>query len=536
MTAVLLEAPRSVVLPEIAEARAPRWPWLVAAGAYLQYIFVAVWLVNVQGYLLLDGASRTITAQILVRSRDPHLGAMGFYWPPLPMLVRVPFVLLLAPVHQTLFAGAISTCLLSALVIPVLAAIAKELQLSTAHTALLIALYALNPVVIFYAANGMSEAAFSLCLSITFLGYIRFSNSRSTKDMRLLSVGLALGMMSRIEFIPITFAVLLACALLLPRDRWKRAAVLIALPPFYVFVLWSWASSLLQGDAFYWYHFGKASGATPDVHPWLPDQLTLINILWWVLRMSLVYAPVLAILFLSGAMIGVDGRRWLGMMLMSFVLPAFIALQLIMHSSVGAQRYFSTLAVVGVVAAMWTLSATTRLTGRARLTVNVLVIGAVVSAALGVVPVNADRYQSSLQGDSVFFAPLLGREPYPYPKYLVGMQTLVDELDKSMSDGQFVAMDSQGGLPLFYTKHPERFILPEDRDFEQIISDPEGRFTYVIRPDVGLNSSFRIAIDRAMNSMQRGKFVLIKKIATAELWKYEPNPEPGANSTIGVPR
>jgi hypothetical protein len=36
--------------------------------------------------------------------------------------------------------------------------------------------------------------------------------------------------------------------------------------------------------------------------------------------------------------------------------------------------------------------------------------------------------------------------------------------------------------------------------------------------------------------MQRGKFVLIKKIATAELWKYEPNPEPGANSTIGVPR
>ena len=535
MTAVLLEAPRSVAAHDVAAVRAPRWPWWAAAAAYLQYVFVTVWLVNVQGYLLLDGASRTITAEILVRSRDPHLGAMGFYWPPLPMLVRVPFVLLLAPIHQTLFAGAISTCLLSALVIPVLAAIAKELQLSTAHSALLIGLYALNPVVIFYAANGMSEAAFSLCLAVTFLGYIRFSNSRSTKDMRLLSVGLALGMMSRIEFIPITFAVLLACALLLPRDRWKRATVLIALPPFYVFVLWSWASSLLQGDAFYWYHFGKASGATPDVHPWLPDQLTPLNILWWVLRMSLIYAPVLAILFLSGAAIGVDGRRWLGMMLMSLVLPAFIALQLVMHSSVGAQRYFSTLAVVGVVAAMWTLSSTTRLTGRARLTVNVLVIGAVVSGALAVVPVNADRYQSSLQGDSAFFAPLLGRDPYPYPKYLGEMQSLVAELDKSMTDKQFVAMDSRGGVPLLFSKHPERFILPEDRDFEQIMSDPEGRFTYVLKPEVGLDSPFGAAINKAMNSMQKGKFVLIRKIATAELWKYEPNLEPGSK-TMGGPR
>ena len=112
----------------------------------MQYLVVSVWLLDVQNYLLLDGASRTITAEVLVLSRDPHLGAMGFYWPPLPMFVRVPFVLLLAPFQQAVYAGAMSTCLLSALTIPVLAAIAKQLRLSTGQAALLIALYALNPV------------------------------------------------------------------------------------------------------------------------------------------------------------------------------------------------------------------------------------------------------------------------------------------------------------------------------------------------------------------------------------------------------
>lgn len=515
--------------------RKPRWPWWLALVAFVQYCAIGVWLVSVQGYLLLDGASRTITAQILVMSRDPHLGAMGFYWPPLPMFVRVPFVLLLAPFHQTLYAGAASSALLTALVIPVLAAIARNLGLSSRQTWFLVAMYALNPVVVFYAANGMSEATFALFLALSYLGYLRYSNSGETKDLRLLGLGLALGMMSRIEFVPITIAFTVACAFLVPRNRWKRALFLVALPPVYVFALWSWSASLLINDAFYWYHVGKTVGSTPEEHPWLPHDLTIVNIVGFVLKTSVTYAPVLIVLIALVAVRGIARQTWVGMVGVALVIPAFVAIQLVVRSTNAAQRYFSMMVIIGCVASMWVLSVTRHLQRPNRMLVGGLVALSAIGGAIAVVPLNNDRWQSSLQFESAFFAPLMGKAPYPFPDYLTGVQDLVEYLDSTLVEGDRVAMDSQGGVALLYTKHPDQFIVPEDRDFESIMSDPEGRFKYVIRPLEGLNSGYRIAIDKAMKSMQRGQFVLVKSVKRAELWKYELNTGlPTASNTQGT--
>jgi Dolichyl-phosphate-mannose-protein mannosyltransferase len=528
MTALMVHTeaaapPVSVPVAVTTGVRKPGWPWWLAIVAFVQYCLAAVWLTGVQGYLLLDGASRTITAQILVLSRDPHLGAMGFYWPPLPMFARVPFVLLLAPFHQTLYAGPASSAMFSALAIPVLAAIARNLNLSTAQTALLVGLYALNPVVVYYAANGMSEATFSLCLAVSYLGYLRFSNSRETKDLRLLGLGLALGMMSRIEFVPITIAFTVACAFLVPRNRWKRAVLLVALPPVYVFVLWSWSASLLINDAFYWYHTGKTVGTTPTEHPWLPRDLTMVNIVGFVLKTTVTYAPVLIVLVVLVVVRGIARKTWVGLVGVAAVIPAFVAMQLVVRSTNAAQRYFSTLVIIGCITSMWVLSAVRRLRRPGRTIVGSVVMLSFVGGAIAVVPVNNDRWQSSLQFESAFFAPLVGRKPYPFPDYLTGIKELAEDLDKRLEPGDRVAMDSQGGLALLYTHHPDQFIVPEDRDFESIMSDPEGRFKYVIRPLEGLNSGYRIAIDKAMASMQRGQFVLVKAVKRAELWAYQPN-------------
>jgi Dolichyl-phosphate-mannose-protein mannosyltransferase len=503
----------------------PRWPWWAAFAAFIQYTVIGFWLFNVQHYFLLDNASRSITARILIGSRDPHLGAMGFYWPPLPMLIRVPLVLVLAPLHQGPMTGAVSTAILSALVLPVLAAIARELQLTTGQGALLVGLYALNPVVVYYAANGLSEASFSLCLAISFLGYIRFCKSKNVKDMRLISIGLALGMMCRVEFIPITIGFVVACALQLPRDRWRRAALLIALPPLYVFALWTWASSILAGDALYWYHAGKASGSTPDVHPWLPQQLTPVHIIGFVLTTSLVYAPVLLVLVLLIGAGGVNRLRWLGMVLVAFALPAFIALELMMRASNGAQRYFSTMALVGCVLAMWVIS-TSGDVRRGGTTIRALAFVAMAVGVVAVIPLNNDKDNASLMSQQAFFGPLMGQSPPPQSDQVSSLGPLIEKLDPELEKGAFVAMDSRGGLAILLTRFPRQFIVPEDREFEEIMSDPEGRFTYVIRPTVDLGSKYGDAIDNAMHIVQNGRFEMVDKVAAAELWKYVPNATP----------
>lgn len=528
MTAVILR-PELVtpVATSTAEAvvspRQPRWPWWMALAAFLQYTVVGAWLLKVQGYLLLDGASRTLTAQTVVLSRDPHIAAMGFYWPPLPMFIRVPFVLVLFPFGQSLMAGAVSTAFISALVIPVLAAIGRALDLSTARSAVLIGLYAMNPVVMFYAANGMSEACFYLFLALSYLGYLRFEKSRSTSDLRLLSVGLALGVMSRIEFIPITMAFIVACALLTPRNRWKRVSFLVGLPPLYVFVLWTWASQLIAKDAFYWYHAGKISGSTPDIHPWMPDNLTLVNVVGYVMEMTFVYAPGLGLLLLFGVVRGIKRAHWLGLVLAGFVLPAFMALQLVLRTNNGAQRYFVVSAVSGVIVLMWVVATCARRRPAVSGLVYGLAVLSMVGGAIAVIVVNNDKWHSSLQSESAFFAPLIGKEPIPFPKYTEGLDDLIAKLDHELAKGEYVAMDSKGGIGLLYSQHPKQFIVPEDRDFDEIMSDAEGRFRYVLIRTDSLTSQYSDDIQSAMKGAVDGTWVLFDETETIQLWKYEPN-------------
>jgi hypothetical protein len=520
-TASRVATPTSRVAKRVGQ---PRWVWWMSIAAFVHYTVMGIWLLKVQGYLINDGASRTLTAQTIVLSRDPHLAAMGFYWPPLPMFVRIPFVLVLFPFGESLMAGAVSTAFISALVIPVLAAIARQLDLSAGKSAMIIVLYALNPAVMFYAANGMSEACFYLFLAVSYLGYLRYAKSRSTSDLRFLSVGLALGVMSRIEFIPITMAFIVACALLTPRNRWKRVAFLVGLPPLYVFLLWTWASQLIAKDAFYWYHAGKVSGSTPDVHPWMPDNLTLINIVGYVMEMTLVYAPGLGILLLFGLSRGIKRGNWLGLVLVGFALPAFMALQLVLRTNNGAQRYFVVSAVSGVIVLMWAVSASARLRPSVSGLVYGLAVLSMVGGAIAVIVINTDKWHSSLQSESAFFAPLVGKKPIPYPSYIDGLDELIAKLDHELAKGEYVAMDSRGGFGLLYSHHPKQFIVPEDRDFDEIMSDAEGRFRYVLITTGGLTSQYSDDIQAAMKGAVDGKWMLFDETATIQLWKYEPNP------------
>lgn len=529
MTAVMARpkalTPAVVTRPSVAVRPAvPRWPWKMAFAAFVLYTVLAVWLLKVQGYIINDAASRTLTAQTVVLSRDPHLAAMGFYWPPLPMFARIPFVLLLFPFGQSMVAGAVSTAFISALVIPVLAAIGRELNLTTAKSALLIGLYAMNPVVIFYAANGMSEACSYLFLAVTYLGYLRYSSSRRTEDLRLVSIGLALGVMSRIEFIGITIAFVVACALLTRRDRWKRMSFLVALPPLFVFLLWTWASELIAKDALYWYHAAKTMSVTPAEHPWMPDHLTVVNIVGYVMEMTLINAPGLGILLLFGLVRRINRRNWFGLVLTGFALPAFVALQLVLRSSVGAQRYFVVSILVATVALMWVVSTTAQSRPAMHGAIYGLAVLAMVGGAIAVVPLNNDRDQSSQQGESAFFGPLIGKKSLPNERYIAGLDLLIRKLDPELAKGEYVAMDSRGGFGLLYSKHPKQFIVPEDRDFEEIMSDADGRFRYVLMTrSGGLTSQYAGEIRAAMDNTANGKFVLVDETATVQLWKYEEN-------------
>jgi hypothetical protein len=280
---------------------------------------------------------------------------------------------------------------------------------------------------------------------------------------------------------------------------------------------------LIAKDALFWYHAGKASGATPDAHPWMPTKLTLLNIIRYVMEMTLINAPGLGVLLLFGVARGIKRANWFGLVLTGFALPAFLAMQLVLRTSYGAQRYFVVSVLVGAIALMWVVSESAYGSPQLRGVVNGLAVLAMVGGAIAVIPLNNDKWQSAQQGESAFFAPLVGKKPIPYPNLVDGLDRLIENLDGELAKGAHVAMDSRGGLGLLYSKHPKQFIVPEDRDFEQIMSDPEGRFQYVLKTTTELTSPYADQIEAAMRGTVDGTFVLIDHTGTMELWKYVSN-------------
>ena len=78
---------------------------------------------------------------------------------------------------------------------------------------------------------------FALVTACLLLGVLRYSSSRSVRDLGLVGLVLAVGIATRVEFIPVAFVVAICCAALAPVELRKRTIAIVLTPPAFVFVL-----------------------------------------------------------------------------------------------------------------------------------------------------------------------------------------------------------------------------------------------------------------------------------------------------------
>jgi hypothetical protein len=137
---------------------ADRALFLACAAAYVAIGAVLALHFN---SLIGDTQARVANAWYVLFSRDPHLGALGFVWQPLPsvlLLPILPFKAIWPALTQDAFAMVIESALTMAGSVCVLLGITRDLKLTRPTQWFIVALYALNPMIVYYAANGMSEA------------------------------------------------------------------------------------------------------------------------------------------------------------------------------------------------------------------------------------------------------------------------------------------------------------------------------------------------------------------------------------------
>ncbi len=236
----------------------------------------AIFLLSFAGYLVAaailvlgfhsivgDAWSRVGNADYMLFSRDPHLAAIGFVWGPLPSLLTLPLILfwrIWPDLVAVGFAGSIVSAACMAAAVWQVWESATDWGVNGRTRAAIVAVFALHPMVVYYAANGMSEAVFMLTLIVAARYVARWLRDGTLAALVLGGIALALGYLTRYEAIP---AALGAAALvgvvgaLRAHGTGRRRALtgladatVLLVPAVAAFVGFAFASLLIVGNPF----------------------------------------------------------------------------------------------------------------------------------------------------------------------------------------------------------------------------------------------------------------------------------------------
>ena len=226
------------------------------------YLAVGHWLQVQHGFIMGDTLSRVVATQSVLFSRDPHLAALGFIFTPVAAMVQIPAVALGAvwpDIAGRAFAGTIMSATFMAGAAVQMFSMGADRGLPRAYSVTLTLLFALNPMIVFYGSNGMSEAPFIFFMTWAVRRLILWMVDDDVHHL-VAAGGIAMGLayLTRYDAAACVAAAgfLVAITTYLrakPPPRLRRAfldMLIVSGPGFLAFLGWAAAGWLITGEAF----------------------------------------------------------------------------------------------------------------------------------------------------------------------------------------------------------------------------------------------------------------------------------------------
>lgn len=231
-------------------------------SALAVYLAVGYWLQVRHGFILGDSLSRVAAAQSVLFSRDPHLAAIGFIFTPLTAMLQIPQIAL-SPLWPGLadkaFAGSIMSAVFMAGAVVQILSMGTDRGLPRGYLLTITTLFALNPMIVFYGSNGMSEAPFLFFLTWAVRRLISWMVDDDVHHL-IAAGGVAMGLsyLTRYDAVACIAAAGVVVGVVTylrarPAPRLKRAILnllLVSGPGLGAFLGWAVASWLITGQPF----------------------------------------------------------------------------------------------------------------------------------------------------------------------------------------------------------------------------------------------------------------------------------------------
>jgi hypothetical protein len=487
--------------------------FILAFGSY----FSVAWLLDLKYKIFpADAFSRMANGFYVLYSSDPHLAAVGFVWEPLQsfadMVVLLGNHLWPALSHSDMAGSLVSALAMAGAVFQMCAAL-REWGVSRAPRIVLTAFFALDPMILYYGGNGMSEALYLFTLITSTRYLLRWMRCGDLRSLAYSAVALAFCYLTRNEA---ALAALLGGLAVGVVSFWRAEGrrttrlktglsdlVIFGVPAFTAAVGWAICSyviigQFLDGGALsvrLAHQRLQSHNTLPDrviyeVHaigalaPFLPILLVVAAVVAFKRRDPRVMAPVavlggsLGFDMLSYLSNAIDSalRYWiavvpLGILLLGSLVaavqthrPAPVAVPVRNRSSRAGVR------VLGVPAALCLVLVimipTTVFTGSGMLNSQ---IGIEESQQIGFV------FKAHLTANHVEVYPFaLAMDRYFGGRHLPNGDVVVDNADASGCVPQMIVTSSQ----------PKLFVIPNDRDFQRVLADPIAFHShYLLVPD-----------------------------------------------------
>jgi hypothetical protein len=509
LRAAWLARPRLGVRAHATEARV-----LFAVGV-LAYLTVGWLMVFVAQTVVGDAWSRVGNAYYILFSRDPHLAAIGFVWNPLPSLAVLP-LLPLSIIWPDLvgagFAGNIVSALFMAAAVVQVAGMLRDLGVSRGPRLLLVATFALHPMILYYGANGMSEAPFLFFLIVIIRYLARWMRSPETSPLVVAGLALAGAYLTRYEAaaaagVAIVLVAVVGAVRSAAGERRMAAAaeaLLFGLPFAAAFGLWSLASWIIVGSPFETFTsvYGNSSQVALSAEAIQSSTgRGFVEATAYAISQIVGLEPLLVPALILAA-VAVVVARDLRIVPTVLILGAVIGFSLVAFAtgkSFGWLRFYIAVVPLAVLAAGFVVGAIESRAGRLgrlkRSATAALALAAIVTAVAGLPAAAGTIREDRLAREEAHQlrglipdASRPGDVPPERAQYQLGgkVAAYVDAL--APGDGR-VLVDVAIGFPVvLQSRHPRQFVITTDRDFEAAVQAPSqfGVEYLLVSPAAGL--------------------------------------------------
>ena len=451
-----------------------------------------------------DAFSREANGFYVLYSLDPHLSAMGFVWNPgmsVADLVPLLFYPLWPPLATHIFAASLASALFMAGAVYQVYWTLREWGVGRPVRLVLLVVMALNPMILYYAGNGMSEGLYLFTLVATsryLLRWLREDDLRS-----LVYAGTALGFCYLVRNEAAAAALLAGAVVVTVRflremppsgkKVWSALTdlTIFEIPFILAFAGWAVCSYVITGQPFAQFTsiYGNSSQERFVKHQLFHGRIVTD------VHAVLYLAPLMPVIAIAAVVVAFR-KRDLGVLAPITVIGGGLAFDLLSYAAGSIEpflRYFITAVPLDVllVGSLFAKSpATVRpcehkpirpgrsrrgwlFTAVAAIVACILLLPSIATTVRGMSDPVLATEETQLLG-FIFHKHQTAEDRQERLQYS-SMQAISNDLSRyHFGDGQVIVDNFAGCIPyvILMSPNPRIFVIPNDRQFQRILADP----------------------------------------------------------------